>query len=225
MGVAITWLRIRRAAVPRPLAPVDAIVVPGAALNEDGSPCRELRERVDTAVALYWQDLARAVLCAGGRSRIGLSETEVMREMLITRGVRPEAVLIDERATSTRRAVAVAAEHAAGRWRRVAFVSSSYHLHRILMEARRQALPATVYPAVAESRRLPLGTPVRAALQLRRAGQRLREVVAVWWYAASSPSRRRQQSPELADVDRRPDGDSLRECPQVDRGHGDAAVR
>jgi vancomycin permeability regulator SanA len=164
---AIVWTRIRRAATRRAEQPAELIVVLGAALW-DGRPCPELRRRVGHAAALYRRGLGEAVLCSGGWSG-GRSEAAAMRDELVRRGVPAGAIAIDETGTSTRRSARAVARLGGGR--RALFVSSGYHVHRVVSEARRHGIDAIAAP-VPERR--------------RAARQEAREVVAVLAYALTA---------------------------------------
>jgi vancomycin permeability regulator SanA len=166
-AVGVTWLRIHRRGRSERPRPAEAIVVFGASAGRRG-PSPELAGRLEEAANLFARGYAPVVLCSGGRSR-GVSEPQVMRESLIRLGVPSEAIRLDESGTSTRRTVT-----AARRFGHVLVVSSPYHVHRILAEARRQRLDAVAGPAHAVS------AAVRPSKRLRAA---LREVAAVWWYA------------------------------------------
>jgi vancomycin permeability regulator SanA len=167
-SAAASWVRIRRAARPRPVPRGDLIVVLGAALWGD-APCPELRRRLAHAAAIHRRGAADAILCSGGFSG-GCSEALAMREELLRMGVPPGAISIDETGTSTRRSVRAVARR--GGSPRVLFVSSGYHLRRVISEARRHGLDAAGAP-VPERRR-----------SLR---QEAREVAALWGYALSAP--------------------------------------
>jgi uncharacterized SAM-binding protein YcdF (DUF218 family) len=176
-----TSLKVYRDGRPRPLAPADAAVVFGAAVWESGaSP--ELIARIDRAAELHTQGFAPLILCCGGRSR-DVSEGMLMRDLLTERGVPDRAILVDDRAATTRQALEAVARWAHGRWRVVLLVSSPYHMHRLATEARRRGLCAVAAPASLQ----PLAWPVRSEEDWRLLGWQLtrhvREVLAVWWYA------------------------------------------
>lgn len=171
-AIGTTWLRVALGGRGRPTASADAIVVFGAEATVCG-PSAELQARLDHAAELYFDGRAGTILCSGGFTG-RVSEARAMRAALVRRGVAEDAVLADESGSSTRRTVASAVRHGAGRWRRVLVVSSPYHMHRIVAEARRQDL--TVLPSPAPA------TPIMRTT-LGRLRQTLREVVAVWFYA------------------------------------------
>lgn len=175
----LTWRRIRRAGRARAEGSADVIVVLGAAVNADGTPCNELTRRLEEAAGLFRAGQGRTILCSGGRGGSGHSEAAAMRDYLLRLGVPRKDLLVDDDGPSTRRAVAAARRHGLDRGR-ILFVSSHYHMHRILREAERQMLDADGHacaPAQAPSRRSWPRSRGRALLQA------VREVAAVWWYA------------------------------------------
>ncbi len=80
----------------------DAILVLGHRLNPDDTPSDDLKSRVDTAVTLWKETNAPLIMpCGGvthGRSR---SEAEVMREMLIERGVPDHVIRMEDKSRTT----------------------------------------------------------------------------------------------------------------------------
>lgn len=174
IGLGLTWSRVVRCGQTSDCAtPADVMLVFGAEAYPDGRPSPELQARLDHAAALYRQGRVPLVLCSGGHPG-ARSEPRVMRASLIRLGVPAEAILIDEAGSSTRRSIAGVKRLGAGRWRTVLLISSSYHLHRILAEARRQGVGAIGSPAPS--------TPIMRRFA-PRTRQRAREVAAAWWYA------------------------------------------
>lgn len=180
-AVCWTLLNISAAGRQRPMLPADAIVVFGAEATPRG-PCAELAARLEHAVELYRQGMAPTVLCCGGRSDT-ISEATSMADFLVGRGIPAGVVLADDACPSTRAAIAATRGHGAGRWARVLLVSSPYHLHRIMSEARRWGVSGMASPTGR--------TPVMVRLR-PRVRQTLREVAAVWWYAVTAIGRERQ---------------------------------
>ena len=82
--------------------PADCAVVLGAAL-EDGRPTRELIARVDAAAAWASARPEAVLIVTGGNPAPGSpSEAEVMRDLLVRRGVAGERVRLEDRSTDTR---------------------------------------------------------------------------------------------------------------------------
>jgi uncharacterized SAM-binding protein YcdF (DUF218 family) len=168
----VTWWRVERRGRRRELSPADGILVFGGRAHPNRcSP--ELEARVAHAARVYQQGYASVIVCSGGLTG-PVSEPRVMRDSLRRRGVPAPAILVDERGASTRGSLAAATSHSAGSW---LFVSSPYHMHRILREARRQGVEGVPCPAPDAPI---MGNP-RARLR-----QSAREVAAVWWYALTA---------------------------------------
>lgn len=215
---ALMWARMMLCARRARPVPADAILIFGAALWADG-PSPELRARVDKAADLYVRGYAPRVVCSGGEVG-GRSETAEMREVLVARGVPRDAIVTDDRGLTTRLAVASMLDLDGGRWASVVVVTTPYHLHRAVREARRHGLDAVgcAAPLPRTGSRIPTTRAELGVLELR-VRQHLREIVAVWWYALSW----RFEKP-LCDQDRRADVDSSEEIDDVVFGHRDAAV-
>lgn len=111
--------------------PAEVIVVFGARALPSG-PSSELRARLDHAATLLGDRRAPLVLCCGGISG-EVDEGEVMRKYLIEAGVDAGSVEVAPGATTR---AAVASVRFAGFSSMVA-VTSPYHLHRVMAEARR----------------------------------------------------------------------------------------
>ena len=109
--------------------PADCAVVLGAAL-EDGKPTRELAARIDAAASWASARPEAMLIVTGGNPAPGsLSEAEVMRDMLVSRGIAGERVRLEDRSTDTRENflnVARMADPA----RPVAIVTSGCHMYR-----------------------------------------------------------------------------------------------
>jgi uncharacterized SAM-binding protein YcdF (DUF218 family) len=144
--VIATSQRIRRDGGSGALQPADAILVFGAAVWRTG-PSLSLQVRIDRAAEAYQAGWAPTILCSGGWSG-GASEARVMRDRLLAAGVPAAAILMDDGGTSTRQSIRSARFFGRTRgWRRVIAVSSSYHMHRIGLDARRQRLDVILCPA------------------------------------------------------------------------------
>lgn len=149
----------------------DIIVVFGARVYADGRPSPALRDRVDTAGALYRGALAPRVLVSGGPGDGRVHETVAMRDLLVAQGVPPRAITRDEGGVDSRHTVRTAAALCRARgWCRVLAVSHGYHLARVKMAFEREGM-ASVYTV-----------PSGDSLGLSRARFMAREVAALWYY-------------------------------------------
>lgn len=74
---------------------VQHVIVPGAKINRDGSPSEMLKDRLDTALALFVADRKKRILVSGDGRPQSLNETAVMADYLIAAGVPADQILID----------------------------------------------------------------------------------------------------------------------------------
>ena len=126
----------------------DYVLVLGAGLNDDGSPGRMLRDRLNTAVALYRhfeaQGSAPTVIVSGDR-REGYDEVGAMTAYLLVQEIPANAIAEDPYGFSTSESIAnlaMRAPHA-----KAIIVTQEYHLYRALYLARAQGLDAYGYAA------------------------------------------------------------------------------
>ena len=53
---------------------VDCIIVPGARVYEDGTPCTILKDRLDTAIDLYRAGISQRLLLSGDHGTVGYDD-------------------------------------------------------------------------------------------------------------------------------------------------------
>jgi vancomycin permeability regulator SanA len=117
--------------VPRSEAPVAPVVlVFGAGLAPGGVPSSVLAQRLDTAVALWKEGKARAVLVSGDNSDRFHDETRAMRRYLLDRGLPETAVLGDDSGLSTYDSCVRA--YSVFQVRKALLVTQRFHLPRAL---------------------------------------------------------------------------------------------
>ena len=80
---------------------VDAIVVLGASVNDDGTPSDMLRARLDAAIELYFSGVASTIIMTGYDDGEYYDEVSVMRAYALEQGVADEAILCDPEGYST----------------------------------------------------------------------------------------------------------------------------
>jgi uncharacterized SAM-binding protein YcdF (DUF218 family) len=137
------------------------IVVLGAALRPDGSLSAHLADRVEGGVRAFHERRADKMVMTGAY------EAGAMREHAVARGVPREAILLEERATTTREnAVGCAALMRERGLTRALIVTQPYHMWRSLLAFRRAGVAAA-----------PVWIPESAPLR-----QKLRELVALAAY-------------------------------------------
>lgn len=148
-------------------------IVLGAAVWADG-PSPTLRRRVMAAAALWHDGAVTHVICCGGLGRHPPAEAMVMRDILRGTGVPDEAILIEDRSTTTEENLAFALPLLAvlGE-RRVIVVTDWYHAPRARMTARRMGLDA--------GSRSPSLRGARWRVQVRQALREVPALVAYWW--------------------------------------------
>ena len=153
-----------------------AIIIFGAGMLPDGTPSPTLRRRVDAALA-FGRGLPGAIyLPTGGVGRYGGSEARAMADRLLSAGVPPEAILIEETARDTLDSVIACRAILRRRGHRGAVhaATSAYHMPRCVLLLRLAGLPA---------RRVPPPPAPAAERWGRRWYWRLREVAALPWDA------------------------------------------
>lgn len=131
-----------------PDGPIDAIIVPGAALA-GAEPSPFLASRLDRAIELWHgQDEKPLLVVSGGQGDDEVaSEAAAMRSYLLSHGVDANHVLEEDRSTTTFENMRYSRDVLAreGRARadsHVAIVSTDYHLARCLAFARRAGMNA-----------------------------------------------------------------------------------
>jgi len=77
------------------------LVIFGAAVRADGTPGGSLSRRVEGALAFARGAGSAKFLATGGVGRYGPAEALVVRDLLRSRGVRDEHILVEDRATDT----------------------------------------------------------------------------------------------------------------------------
>ena len=122
-----------REAVEEQLEAYDAILVLGCSVHPDKTPSLMLRDRLDTAIAIYEYGAAPKILLSGDRSE-NYDEVTVMRNYMLEHGVPEEAILEDGEGYSTYESVYRAA-HTFG-LKKMLVVTQHYHLYRALYIAR-----------------------------------------------------------------------------------------
>lgn len=161
----------------------DAIIVLGHRLLPGNLPSDDLKRRIDRAVALWRETGAPVIMPCGGltydRQR---TEAEVMREMLIERGVPEEIIQLEDRSRVTLENM-LNAYDLLGPDKRVAVVSSDYHMDMAMNDCRAVGLNA--YGVGAETPDAAYREELRARLngfgkkleELRAQGLTNREIV------------------------------------------------
>lgn len=80
---------------------VDAIIIPGAKVNADGTPSNSLKNRLDQGLKLYEKSCAKKILLSGDHTSEYYDEVTVMREYLEKKGVAPQDIFLDHAGIDT----------------------------------------------------------------------------------------------------------------------------
>lgn len=150
------------------------LVVLGAKVH--GSvPSRSLKERMDAACTYLTEHPDAVAIVSGGQGNgEDITEAECMREYLENKGIDPQRIWTEDKATNTlenlRFSLDIILEKTGQRPDKIAIVSSEYHLHRAGMFAGWLDIDADLIRA--ETDIAPL-----------RWNYFLREIFAVWYYS------------------------------------------
>lgn len=128
---------------------MDAILVLGVELDAKDRPTDELAARLDAGLAAManWPEVP-VVLCGGVLPGHARAEADVMREMLLARGVDPARLLCERQSQNTMENLRFAkALLGGGRGLRVRVVTSDYHRLRAVLTARRNGMRARGWAA------------------------------------------------------------------------------
>lgn len=127
-----------QAAVPSPLpshgpgtpSPSRAILVLGASVHPDKTPSPILRDRLDSAVALYRAQPDATIIVSGDGREAHYNEPAAMRQYLLQHGIPDQHILADERGYTTYASM----YHLAHRYhvKQCIIVSQKFHLARAI---------------------------------------------------------------------------------------------
>ena len=116
----------------------------GAGINWDGSPSAVLKDRLDTAIALYNEGVATKIIMSGDNSDASYNEVMAMALYAEKQGVPADAVFCDHAGLSTYDSM-YRLRHVFG-VERCVVVTQEYHLYRALYDARSFGIDAYGVP-------------------------------------------------------------------------------
>lgn len=146
LGV-VAMVCYREANLP-PAEDYDALIVLGAQVKPDGTLSLQLQWRLDAAIEAWKARPCWIAVCGARGSNEPVEEAYAMRDYLIAQGVGPEWILTDAESYNTRQNIANAAALLADKdVKRVAIVTSDYHVPRAMAIAEDAGLEATGIPA------------------------------------------------------------------------------
>ena len=171
-AMAVTLGLILKAAQGDPDQDCDYVLVLGAGV--DGTaPSRSLLERLEATEAYLRVHPEAACVVSGGRGRgEDISEAECMYRWLTENGVDPGRIILENRASTTAENISFTLELLKKEGvipRKLAIVSSEYHLFRAKMTARRLGVEA-------------VGIPAKTGLLPLKLTYFFREIFGVWYY-------------------------------------------
>ena len=116
---------------------VDAIVVLGARVHEDGHFSMALEHRVDAAYDYLVRNENTICIVSGGKGADEpVAEARAMREALLDRGIAPSRVIAEERSTDTRENLIYSRALLPEGAKTVGIVTNNFHVARALLLAR-----------------------------------------------------------------------------------------
>lgn len=134
------------------------ILVLGASVKADGTPSAMLRDRLETAIALYYSGVASKLLLSGDNGQTVYNEVESMKKYAVKAGVPEGDIFLDHAGFSTYESIYRA--QYIFQVDSMVVVTQEYHLYRALYGCRKMGIDA-------------LGV---SAAQDTYSGQELREV-------------------------------------------------
>jgi uncharacterized SAM-binding protein YcdF (DUF218 family) len=147
----LVWWLAEPLKLSEPVTSADAIVVFAGGVGESGRAGVGVQERVSKAVSLFRDGVAPRMIISSGFV-FTLREAEMMKQIAMANGVPDTAIILEDRATNTYENVAYTRDLlATNGWRRIALVSSPYHMRRALMTWRKVAPDVDVVPTPPES--------------------------------------------------------------------------
>ena len=108
----------------------ECIMVLGASVHADGTPSPMLKDRLDTAIALYQAGTAPKILLSGDDGQISYNEVNAMMNYAVKEGVPEKAIFLDHAGFSTYESVYRA--KSVFEVNRMIVVTQKYHLYRAL---------------------------------------------------------------------------------------------
>ena len=135
----------------RPDTDKDYMIVLGCGIRKDGTPTPLLRGRIDKALEFRNAQLEKTgkdlkfVVSGGQGPTEVISEAECMKNYLISCGIEPERVLVEDRSTDTAENMKFSKELIladGGADAKVAFATTNYHVFRGGLKARRVKMRA-----------------------------------------------------------------------------------
>ena len=127
---------ILSASLRRPPEGLDAIVILGSRVNEDG-PSGSLRERIDTAAEYLRQSPDTVAIASGGQGEDEpMSEARCIYDHLVAAGIDPARIRLEEQSTSTLENLTFSFAMLGDSAREVGILTNDFHVYRAMLLGR-----------------------------------------------------------------------------------------
>ena len=177
----LVWWLAEPLKISQPARPSDAIVVFAGGVGESGRAGVGVQERVSKAVELFRAGVAPRVIISSGFV-FTLREGEVMKTIAIANGVPAEAIILEEHASNTYENVEFTNQILKKmEWRRIALVSSPYHMRRALLTWKKVAPDVEVSATPPPTSYFYEHQRGASLEQMRGLLQEYVAIVAYWW--------------------------------------------
>jgi uncharacterized SAM-binding protein YcdF (DUF218 family)/glycosyltransferase involved in cell wall biosynthesis len=177
----LVWWLAEPLRISQPARPADAIVVFAGGVGESGGAGGGVQERISKAVTLYRDGVAPRMIISSGFV-FALREAELMKGVAIANGVPADAIILEERASNTYQNVVftrdILAVHG---WRRIALVSSPYHMRRAILTWHKAAPDVEVVATPPENSIFYAHQRGASLEQIRGLVQEYAGIVYYWW--------------------------------------------
>ena len=131
------------------LEKVDCILVLGSSVQPNGTLNRVVRERVDTALALYENGVSQRLLMSGDHGKVNYDEVNAMKQYCVDKGVNSDVIFLDHAGFNTYDSIYRA--KAIFGIQKMIIVSQEYHLYRAVYIANELGIEAYGVPAEQEA--------------------------------------------------------------------------
>ena len=177
----LVWWMAEPLKISEPARPSDAIVVFAGGVGESGRAGVGVEERVSKAVSLYRAGVAPRVIVSSGFV-FTLREAETIKAIAVANGVPADAIILEEQATNTYENVEFTNRILqTNGWRRIALVSSPYHMRRATMTWRKAAPDVEVVATPPENSLFYAHARGASLEQIRGLLQEYAGIVYYWW--------------------------------------------
>ncbi len=178
---SVPWALAAPLRVEEAPRPADAIVVFAGGVGESGQAGGGYQERVKTAVDMYRGGFAPRMVFESGFT-FAFREAEIMRDLAISLGVPPSAIVLETHGVNTYDDVIRVRDllRAQG-WRRILLVSSPYHMRRALLVWRKQAPDVDVVPTPVPQSQFYAHGRGASLDQLRGLAREYAALAVYWW--------------------------------------------